>query len=141
MKSKSQMSIEFLLLLIASAAFFSIFYQAYASAQPKAKSLIESKAQGIAFERILSAVKQAEILGAGSKTSVRVTFPSDNNTLSFDNGSSTLILANKAENNTLEETLGFSVVVSNASIGKGTFELEAEYSSKAVKLSVEADSE
>ncbi len=142
-KSKSQVSIEVLLLLVALAAFFSVFYQAYSQAQPKVSGLIASRAQELAFAQIISSAKQAEILGMGSKVSTRVTLLSYNNTLSFDNDSGTLAFSREAGNESavLEQRLDFAVIVTNSSIGKGIFRINAEYASNAVKLSIEADSE
>ena len=128
-KTKSQVSLEFLIVLSALVVFLSAFLPIYSQTQEKAREKIVGAAQEMAFRQIVALAEQAEVLGKRSSLSAEVRFYADNTSLSFDDSGGVLIMrfGNGLKLQELNETLGFPLKTPSGVFEKGVFEAKAIY--------------
>lgn|GEM_PF-4608699 len=119
----SQLSLEFMLVLAASASFLLVLLPVYAQAQEKTRETVIDQIQLSAFKRIVGFAMQTETLGIQSELTAEIRFAAET-TLSFNPETQTIEMAyaRAGENKSLKEKLGFDVELNQTKFGKGEFQ-------------------
>jgi len=125
---KAQLSLEFLVILSALAAFLLAFLPVYSQAQQNAKAKIVEQAQSLAFSQITALARQAEILGKQNSLAEKIRFQADNTSFAFDGQTTALKMRFDYAGKTreVEEKLGFQIAVPEGAFPKGDFRAVAE---------------
>ncbi|MEM4254808.1 MAG: hypothetical protein QXR53_00565 [Candidatus Norongarragalinales archaeon] len=120
---RAQLSVEFMLVMAASAAFLLALSPAYAQAQEKTREAITDQTQLSAFQRIAGTARQAETMGFGALLKEKIFFQAET-ILSFDETTKTMNMdySHAGKTKTLREKLGFPVKFGQAEFAKGEFQ-------------------
>ncbi len=124
-QTKSQLSLEFMLVLAASASFLLALLPVYAQAQVKANEKITDQTQEIAFEAITAQAREAHSLGRNALLSAQVFLSARQTSFSFDSRTRELRMEyeNGGKNKTLAEKTAFDAVVAGEVFGRGKHEV------------------
>ena len=126
---KSQLSLEFLIILAALALFLLAFLPVYAQAQKNAKEKLVGQAQALAFSQITGLAAQAETLGRQNSLSAEIRFQADSTSLEYDGqaGILKMIYSLSGKTLTLEEKLSFPLDVPQSEFEKGAYTATASF--------------
>src|SRR3989344_3589567 len=123
-KQRSQLSLEFMLVLAASASFLLALLPVYSQAQAKANEKIVDQTQEMAFNAITAQAREAHTLGRNALLTTEVFLPARQTVFSFNGQTRELRMEyeNSGKNKTLAEKTAFDAVFMGE-VGRGKHEV------------------
>lgn len=120
---KSQLSLEFMLVLAASASLLVALLPTYAQAQQQTREKIIDQAQSFAFKKIIDYAHEAKTLGKGTFLSTTITLRSPQTVFSASESQIQASYQNGLEKRLVEDNFGVEFEENSLEKGEHTVEI------------------